>query len=439
MRFPSSFLSRPSSWLALSLGLLALSAEPAIWRNPTGTNVNSQGATTVFITFGGLKDQEPIKTIWCTRLVPAAPAVGQKCDPATILGQLPLRYDQSQLQGGVFYDVMSIPPSVSRKAFQLAETGENGTFFYVRRFRSLKGGPEEFVAVTCRLAGGTARVPLSLLDVQVRFLSEQPVGTVQPGSQLPLVEAKITYNGTGQLRGRWEVVRPGEDPPTSQDLLTEATLPPSLRGTQRRYTLVDRFSVFLAPGAGPLRLKGPDPSRFPTEGVGLYQILLRVEATSEREADSNAVEAGGLGGIIPAGGVAGFPMPVLKYFVGSAPSEGAREALGLLLPAAGAEVKAGEPIVFVWSPVPGASFYRLEVRDESGAEILTATLGEGVQSYRAPSWLPEKAKDGSVSWRVRILNSDGEPTGATDSRTLKIVTPKDQPSPSPSPSPAPAG
>jgi hypothetical protein len=387
----------------------------------------------VFITFGGLANQEPIEAIWCTRLISAVPAIGQKCDPATILGQLPIRYDRSQLQGQVFYDIMSIPPSVSRKAFQLAETGQDGTFFYVRRFRSLSGGPDEFVAVTCRLSGGGARVPLSLLDVQLKFLSDQPVGTVLPGSKLPFVEAKITYNGTGQLRGRWEVVQPGEDPPSKQDLLTEATLPPAQRGTQRRYTLVDRFSVFLPPGSGPLRLPGPDPSKFPTEAVGLYQILLRVEATSEREADSNAVEAGGIGGVIAAGGVAGFPMPVLRYFVGSAPPEGVRRGPGLLLPAPGAEVKAGEPIVFVWSEVPGAAFYRLEVLDKAGTELLTATVQESIQSYRAPSWLPEKIKDGPSSWRVRILNSEGQATGITETRTFSIVSSPSSPPSTPTP------
>lgn len=197
---------------------------------------------------------------------------------------------------------------------------------------------------------------------------------------------------------------------------------PAQRGTQRRYTLVDRFSVFLPPGTGPLRLPGPDPSKLPTQGVGLYQILLRVEASSEREADSNAVEAGGTGGVVAAGGVAGFPMPVLKYFVGSAPPEGVRRGPGLLLPAPGAEMKAGEPIVFVWSEVPGAAFYRLEVLDKAGTELLTATVQESIQSYRAPSWLPEKIKDGPASWRVRVLNTEGQATGITETRAFSIVS-----------------
>ena len=84
--------------------------------NPTGVNVNTNGATTAFITFGGLGAFRPIEAEWCGELVSAAPDVGLKCDPSTIFGRLPIRLDQSRLSGvGGFTDIMSIPPSVSAR------------------------------------------------------------------------------------------------------------------------------------------------------------------------------------------------------------------------------------------------------------------------------------------------------------------------------------
>ena len=64
--------------------------------------------------------------------------------------------------------------------------------------------------------------------VRIEFDTQDPVLSLERGSIPPPVQAAITYNGTGRLVGRWEVVLPGEDPPTSDDLLTEATLPVEL-------------------------------------------------------------------------------------------------------------------------------------------------------------------------------------------------------------------
>ena len=125
-------------------------------------------------------------------------------------------------------DIMTIPASVARRAYQDAAAGQNSAFFYVRRFTG-PGGPR-FVVVTCRMAGGGARVPLALMDVRLAF----DVGGTQPtvlliarGQQLPPLSARVLYNGNGTLRGRWELVRPGDAEPSDEDLLTEATLPVS--------------------------------------------------------------------------------------------------------------------------------------------------------------------------------------------------------------------
>ena len=163
--------------VVMLLAAFAARATIAIDRHPTGTNVNSQGATTVFITFGNLVNQVPVEASWCGRLVPAVPDIGLKCDPSRLFGSLPLRFDQSRLaaDGLSFTDVMTIPASVARRAYQAAQSRQSYEFFYVRRFDSTIGGPSEFVFVTCRLAGVGARVPLALLDVRLAFATKEPV------------------------------------------------------------------------------------------------------------------------------------------------------------------------------------------------------------------------------------------------------------------------
>src|SRR5690606_13976259 len=155
-----------------------------------------------------------------------------------------------------------------------AAAGSNSAFFYVRRFVGPPGTPDQYVAVTCRMAGGGARVPFALTDVTLAFDSDAPVLFLAAGEAVPGITAQITYNGTGRLMGRWEIVRPGEDLPESRDLLTEATLPIEERGTQRRYLEVERFNVFLPP-TGRYTLQGPSAERLPTAADGMYMLLLR--------------------------------------------------------------------------------------------------------------------------------------------------------------------
>lgn len=418
-----SFAARAAFALLLSSALwLPSSADGEIRRDPNGVNVNSQGATTVFITFGGLDRQVPVEATWCGELIPATPDVGFRCDPSTLFGRLPLRFDQSRLAaaGTVFTDIMSIPPSVARRAYQAAQRGETSSFFYVRRFVDLDGGPDEYVFVTCRLAGGGARVPLALLDVQLSFADEETVLPVPRGAEVSPVRAEIAYNGTGRLKGRWEVVFPGDEPPASRDLLTEATLPPGERQLQRRYTQVQRFNVFLPP-TGRIVLEGPDPSRLPTELDGLHQILLRIEASDDKEGDSNLANAGAGDGVVHSGAVAGFPLPVLRYFVGSAgeaPRALAQEGLALLSPADGADLAAVSSLDFAWSLAESAVAYRLELESGDGMRH-AALVQQGIGTYRAPPWWLQGAS-GSWRWRVVALGPQLEEMAATDWRPLSF-------------------
>lgn len=420
---------RRHAFLTMWLLGLAWPAAAQIRVDPPGVNVNTQGATTVFLTFGGLRsDQTPVEAFWCGELIPASPpAIGLQCDPASLFGQLPIRYDRSQIQGAAFSDIMSIPPSVSRRAYQAAVEGQNSAFFYVRRFVSATGGPDEYVAVTCRLASGGARTPFALTNVEIAFDVETPILYLHPGETLPAFEAEIAYNGTGRLQGRWEIVVPGEDPPEDRDLLTEATLPPEERGTQRRFTQITRFDEYLPP-AGRFTLPGPDPTRLPTDAEGSYRILLRIEASDDREAESSRESAGAGEGVVIAGAVAGFPMPVLQYVVtrggGSELAERTGPAeVAPLEPIEGATARPGEPVAFRWQADAQASYYRLEVMDSEGLSILSAVLPAGVLDYRSPPWLAERAPAGAVRWRVVAIDLGGDPIRGTDWRELWFGAP----------------
>ena len=377
--------------------------------SPTGVSVNAMAATTVFLTFGGLGSLVPSEAFWCGETVSATPHIGRRCDPATLFGQLPARNDLSRLSAGTLTDIMSIPPSVARRAYQAAVDGARSTFFYVRRFRNVNGGPDEYVVVTCRLTGGGARVPFALTDVRIAFDPPAPVLFVTQSTPLAPFSAEIAYNGTGRLVGRWEVVLPGEEPPTDNDLVTEATLPFAERVSQRRYTPVERFNVFLPPN-GPVTLPGPDPAKFPTAAEGSYQILLRIEATDDREGDSDLAAAGAGSGIVHSGAVAGFPMPVLRYTVGgrdnSATAVSSR-ALQLLEPEDGATLHLDSVNVVRWEGAWGAAFYRVEFADASGAIVLEALLRKGVTRYAVPPMVRERASEGVIRWRVLALNESG--------------------------------
>ncbi len=407
--------------LVLLAAAAPLGAE--IRRDPTGVNVSSQSPTSVYITFGGLSNQTPAESLWCGELIPAAPDRGQKCDPNTIYGSLPVRYDRSSLQGGTYTDIMTIPSTVARRAYQAAERGALSPFFYVRRFVSTVGGPDEYVFVTCRPTGGGARTPYSLTDVALAFAVDQPLLSVRRGDTVPTLSAKISYTGTGRLKGRWEVVLPNDERPSTTDLLTEATLPPQQRLLQKRYMELERFNVFLPPG-GRYVLPGPDPSRVPTSAEGFHEILLRVEADSDRDSESNLENASAGVGVVAAGAVAGFPLPTLRYYVGSAPAEllpGATGGLALAAPANRSVVPAAEAVVFRWSPVGSAAFYRLEILGGDGALLHEAWVAAPSTFYAAPAWLASKAGDAVLRWSVTAEGASGQDLAASGVAEMRFA------------------
>jgi len=394
--------------------------------HPTGVSTNAMNPTTVFLSFGGLRNQIPAEGIWCGEIVAAVlPDRGQMCDPKTIFGRLPLRSSLDRIgAGGSFTDIMSIPASVARRAFQSAVGLTSGTFFYVRRFSNTVGGASEFVVVTCRLTGGGANVPFSLTNVTVAFETELPVQFVSPGQTPPAFSATVAYNGSGQLRGRWEVVRPGEELPSRNDLLTEATLPQAERGTQRRYTLVDRFNVAALPN-GKMTLPGPDPARLPHDVDGTYFVLLRVEASDELAGESDLDAAGAGSGITRNGAVAGFAMPMLRYVLGGASDivSGStdRRSLLQLSPVSNAIVARDTVAMSRWTAVRGATFYRVEFETTRGQTLLSAMLRVEQTEYAISPLVAERAAGADVRWRVSGLDAKGDVLVRTDWRRYRLA------------------
>jgi len=413
---------------ALLALILAGSAGAQIRVSPTGVNVASQGATTVFLTFGGLSSsQVAAEAFWCGELVDARPDLGLRCDPATLFGELPLRFELSKPSGtGALTDIMTIPPSVARRAWQAAAAGRVASFFYVRRFVDRRGGPDVYVAVTCRLTAGGAGVPLALTDVRVAFDADAPVVALGSNETAPPLFADVLYTGTGRLQGRWEIVRPGDDPPTEEDLLPEASLPIERRGLQRRWAPLARFDVFLPPN-GRARVPGPDPALLPRDADGAYLVLFRVEASADPDARSDLAAAGAGAGTVSSGAAAGFALPTLRYVVGSgltgaAPTDA--RGLTLLRPALGDTARGAAP-AFAWTPVPLARRYRLEVARADGTPLFEALVLGDVAAYRAPPLLPERAGalPAALRWRVRAEDALGREVARSSWRALTLVAP----------------
>lgn len=412
--------------LFVLLGWVACSQTWAVTAvNPNGVNVRSTGPTTVFLTFQGTQGQRADDAFWCGDITGSAntPTATNPCVPGTLFGHLPQRNDLSRASGNRGFnnttDIMTIPASVARRAYQAALRGEASQFFYIRKFVN-EVGATQFIAVTCRMAGGGARVPLALTNVEMSFEvdnEERAVHVVTKAEPAPPVGATIRYNGSGRLKGRWEVVRPGDLEPEFEDLLTEASLPVERRGTQRRYELLERFDLFLPP-TGEVFLAGPDPALIPTATEGPYKILLRVEATADKEGDSNAQA-----GTVFSGGVAGFPLPVLRYYVsgdGRVPQlegEVGPGKLNLLLPVNDFVLHAGQGANFSWLPVLGADVFRLEIRRDD-SEIFSAIVKADITKYVLPSWVAIKPGE-LLRWRVNAIDAAGSVLASSEWRRIQ--------------------
>ena len=408
-------------------------------RHPTGVNVNSNGPTTVVITFHQLEpNEQPVDAFWCGNVTSTGVVVGTNpCVQGTLLGHLPRKLDLSRVEGDSslgagtdlvsggssstrnMTDVMSIPTPVIRRAYQLAQGGASSEFFYVRQFSN--NGINTYVTVTCRMAGGGARTPLALTKVALDFDNSQTrkaITLVKQSETLAPFSAQIDYNGAGLLKGRWEVVMPGEVEPSRFDLLSEASLSISDRPLQKRYRLVSRFQKFLSP-TGKTVIPGPDPRLLPTTEKGLYQILLRIEASNDKDSNTDT-----LSGVVSTGGAAGFAMPTLKYFVGTTNELDQNKTyppISLLLPQNNQRLNQ-QQLQFSWFEMQDTSevaIYKIEfyAADGDNKLLTSALLKPGKSKYKPPTNLIKKLNS-TFHWRVLAINSEGKVLSSSQLRKL---------------------
>jgi hypothetical protein len=410
---------------AYILALICACMAPAaaqISVSPSETTVYSQGATSVFLTFSNLGNRRPVEATWCGAVLPAAPDLGFKCDPSVVFGRLPVRYNQSRLSGNNAYtDIMSVTPSVARRAYLDATHGATATFYYVRRFSNPSGGPDEYVPVTLRLGGNGAAVPFSITNVRLLWDGgNKTVPFVKSGETLPRITAEIFYTGSGRLIGRWEIVKPGEAAPSQRDLLPESSLPIEERGTRRRFTPIKRFNMFLPP-TGRITIPGPDSERIEKTVDGMYLLLFRVESAMDGLNQSTVKSANTGQGTVDSGGAAGFAMPVMRYYVGTGGAQVDQfNAVDYeLAPRDQAEFNAAQAMVFTWPAVSQAKYYRLIIENSAGVELLSAVLLRDTHSYRAPSWLLKEGTTDLLRWRVMAVDAHGAQLNETPVRALR--------------------
>jgi hypothetical protein len=216
-------------------------------------------------------------------------------------------------------------------------------------------------------------------------------------------------------------VKPGEAPPASRDLLTEATLPFEERGTQKRYTQLSRFNIYLPP-VGKVTLPGPEVWRVDESLNGLYQILLRIEASDDKYSDSDTGAVGGGPAVVHGGAVAGFSLPALRYYVSNGGVTRAPTTITLLqlAPDDQAVIVSSVAVDFLWTMLEKANVYRVEVEDLQSTPVISAILPAGVGSYRAPPWLQARAGNRLLRWRVLAFDAAGKELDHTPWRVLKF-------------------
>ncbi len=179
------------------------------------------------------------------------------------------------------------------------------------------------------------------------------------------------------------------------------------------------------PPVGKFTLEGPDPRLFPTSANGLHQILLRIEPSDEKDSQSNLASAGAGIGIVFAGGVAGFPIPSLRYYVLGEPDDqgiltNLTGKLVQVFPPDNYVANVNEPLKFSWTEIKNASLFQIQIEESNKNKVLSALLKPGEGTYSAPPWLKDKAGSDDLRWRIRALDSSGREIEKSKWRKLKL-------------------
>ena len=206
--------------LALMLLLTGESVLAVNSVSPSTVTVSATGVSRALLAYRGTAGQKAVDGFWCGDIVgvPNTPTSSNPCVSGTLFGHLPQNLELGATLGGtaieVTTDLMTVPASIARLAYQDAERGNESSFFYIRKFVDADtGGNPQYIATTLRLAASSAGAVFSLKSIQLRFSgkgSNAPILYVQRDGKLPSFGATLRYNGSGRIKGRWEIIKPGE-------------------------------------------------------------------------------------------------------------------------------------------------------------------------------------------------------------------------------------
>ena len=309
-------------------------------------------------------------------------------------------------------EALVVPETIARQAAQRALASGDGIFYFVRQFTSGR-----YAVIRLRLNATSPNSPLAFNEIRLAFREgggQQNIGFFKRGQLLPAVTASLRYHGAGVLRARWEIVLPGDPPPTALDLTAEAGLSPLERAQQRRYRVLERVNVYL-PATGQAVLSSPPPRLLPNEQYGQYLLLLRLETSD------------GIAG--QAAPITPFVLPVLRYYIGESSGPVARgrsvpEAISLVAPQSGAKIDTERALTFQWLENQNVSLYRLEI-EANGRQAYAArvrpSVQDGINRYTAPPFITASLVNKAARWRVIALASDGQFLGESEWRDIETA------------------
>ena len=193
--------------------------------------------------------------------------------------------------------------------------------------------------------------------LKLRFDNGRPEITVKRDTKKLRAYCDFTYDGSGFLRGHWEV-----------DGRIYAPINRNLRYTRQTVTL-----------------ESPELPGLPTFQVGTHRVRLVIDSP-----------------------VQSFETPVALYFVTAQETE-IRTTIGLAGPADGIQM-AFRPADFTWQAVEGASAYLVEFFDRDSEEVAFSAQTKGaVYHLPQPLLMNWFAAGQGYSWRVTGLDEAGEP------------------------------
>lgn len=219
-------------------------------------------------------------------------------------------------------ETLLIPPDVPNRAYKR----NAGTFFYSRQFRSTADNASGQSQLTCRVST-SAYGNFSVAGITLYFDNQRGEATFEQNDQQAHAFAEVHYNGSGLLKGNWEVQEPN------------STTFRVLQQVNYHLTYGDRI-VFQSPRVPPL----------PTVVTGRH--ILRFSITEP---------------------VSGFELPTVSYFVKvKSVEESVEPQLRPEFPEKNATIS--KDIVFRWTgTAQGAAILKFSVYERGSIGNVLAT------------------------------------------------------------------